>query len=503
MKHVFKKTYMLWAALLCVAQSAFATIPNGYYSKIDGTKKSDLKTQLKSCIANHTVLSYSSLWEYYEETDVVPGTTRQVFDYYSPDVYYFTGNGTAPSGANKEHSCPQSWWGKGSSCNAYSDLFNVLPSEANANSAKSNYPVGEVGSAKYSNGRIKVGSSKRSEYSGSVFEPADEHKGDFARIYFYIATIYSNANWTTSGTIPCAFVKEDYPTLKSAFIQMLLQWNRQDPVDEWEIGRQERVYSHQHNRNPFIDYPQLAEYIWGDSVEFAFDLSKAVPNLDMSGSSGGNGGSGGGNNGGGNSGGGNSGDDGNDPPVLPVGSLLFDEPFDDITQGSVSTGGCGTAWSGCDHFPTVESAYQAGGVVKLGSGSKRGSLTSSAIPFAGGDVVVRIRVKGWTSVEGDLKVSIGEQTKTLSYEAVLDDDFEQIDISLTGVQKNPVLKIETTSKRCFLDAVQVYVAGDPDGIEVLGDDVEEAVCYNLYGQSTTGTKKGCFYIRNGKKAINR
>lgn len=487
------RKFILGTLLLLLAQSVGATIPDGYYNKIDGEKKSELKKQLKSCIASHTVLSYNSLWSHYEETDVVPNTQKQVFDYYSPNVYYYTGNGTAPSGANKEHSCPQSWWGKGAGCNAYSDLFNVLPSEANANSAKSNYPVGEVNSATYSNGRIKVGSSKRSEYSGKVFEPADEHKGDFARIYFYIATIYSDANWTTSSSIPCAFQKENYPTIKTPFIQMLLEWNRQDPVDDWEIGRQERVYSHQHNRNPFIDYPQLAEYIWGDSVDFAFDLEHAVVNLDMSGKG----------NGGGGGGGGGSGHD--TIPVLPVGTLLFEDTFNEITAGnSTGTSGSSEAWSGCAHFPTVSTVYKAGGAVRLGSGSKAGSITSAPISFAGGETVVRLKVKGWTNVEGSLRVTMtGAGSKTVDYENTMSDGFQQIEISFEGVSKNPTLEIATTSKRCFIDEVQVYVAGDPTTVESVGETEHTTVLYTLRGQAVLEAKRGSIYVTNGKKVVIR
>lgn len=490
---------IFWAALLSVAQSLSAAIPTGYYSQIDGKKKEALKAAVKSSASNHTVLSYQSLWEHYEETDVVPNTQNQVFDYYSPSVYYFTGNGTAPSGANKEHSCPQSWWGKGASCNAYSDLFNVLPSEANANSAKSNYPVGEVSNASYSNGRIKVGSSKRSEYSGKVFEPADAHKGDFARIYFYIATVYSNANWNTTSTIPCAFVSEDYPTLKPAFIQMLLQWNRQDPVDEWEIGRQERVYAHQHNRNPFIDYPQLAEYIWGDSTDFAFDLSKAVPNLDMSGSTGGGGNSGGGNSGGGNSGGGNSGGGGGSSTVVP-GALLFDEPFDDITVGEASSNGCSSAWNGCEHFPEVSAAYQAGGIVKLGTGKKAGSITSAPITFAGGSVVVKIRVKGWTTIEGVLNVVVsGAASQSLSYEAKMGDEFEEVVATFENVSANPTLCIATSSNRAFIDAVSVY-AGNAESVAEIEQLPQPVSVYDLQGMPVSSVNRGRLYVINGKIA---
>ena len=258
-----------------------AGIPSGYYDAIDGKCGSDLKWALSQITLHHTVFSYGELWYRYEHTDVAPGTDTQVFDYYSPMEYHFTGTGAAPSVANKEHVCPQSWWGGGAISPAYSDLFNVLPSEAGANQAKSNFPLGVVkGTPRYQNRNMKVGASARQQYRGNVFEPCDEYKGDFARIYFYVATTYANAPWGSRETVAntVAFVQQLYPTIQPWLIDLLLQWNAQDPVSEWEVLRNERVFAEQHNRNPFIDYPQLADYIWGADAQTPFPLATAVVN---------------------------------------------------------------------------------------------------------------------------------------------------------------------------------------------------------------------------------
>ena len=105
-----------------------------------------------------------------------------------------------------------------------------------------------------------------------VFEPCDEYKGDFARIYFYVATCYPDVDWRNRSDVNVSFRQEDYPTLKSDILPLLLQWAKNDPVSEWEITRNDRVYSEQLNRNPFVDFPNLAEYIWGDSIDFAFNV---------------------------------------------------------------------------------------------------------------------------------------------------------------------------------------------------------------------------------------
>lgn len=265
--------------LLLLPGIVLAGIPDGYYDAAYGKKKADLKAAMHDVIAPHTKINYSSLWVYYEKVDYLDKTNaegqHQVMDYYSDKVFYFTGDGSAVSGMNKEHVAPQSWWGKGTDIPVGSDLFQVIPSESNANSAKGNYPLGVVtGAVSYPNSksgpnsRMKTGKDKNDKM---VFEPCDEYKGDFARIFFYVATCYPDVNWQERTDVNVSFRREDYPTLKADILPTLLQWAKNDPVCEWEITRNERVYAEQGNRNPFIDFPNLAEYIWGDSIDYAFN----------------------------------------------------------------------------------------------------------------------------------------------------------------------------------------------------------------------------------------
>lgn len=147
----------------------------------------------------------------------------------------------------------------------YSDLFHLYPTDKRANTERGNNAYGEVGSAKWtSQNGSKVGTAKSSlGYSGTVFEPIDEYKGDFARTYFYMVTCYEDK--ITSWSSP-HLTNNKYPGLNSWSITMLLKWHRQDPVSQKETDRNNAVESYQRNRNPFIDYPELAEYIWGDKT---------------------------------------------------------------------------------------------------------------------------------------------------------------------------------------------------------------------------------------------
>lgn len=240
----------------------------GYYSPAEGKSQSVLKTALYTIIKNSSVLSYSELWDAFETTD--KRADGKVWDMYSNSNFTFgvhqdRGSGGTSEGElyNREHSFPKSWFNDKSPM--YSDLFHLYPTDKRANTERGNNAYGEVGSAKWtSQNGSKVGTAKSSlGYSGTVFEPIDEYKGDFARTYFYMVTCYEDK--ITSWSSP-HLTNNKYPGLNSWSITMLLKWHRQDPVSQKETDRNNAVESYQRNRNPFIDYPELAEYIWGDKT---------------------------------------------------------------------------------------------------------------------------------------------------------------------------------------------------------------------------------------------
>lgn len=249
--------------------SLAAEIPAGYYSSVSGKRGAELKTALHKLLYNHTeVSSYNNLPNYFRKTDVYPpGNERygQWWDMYSNIPFYTN----SFSGLNREHSFPKSWWGGTTSTPAYVDLNHLYPSEAAANMAKSNFPLGEVsGKPTFENGITTVGAPTAGQGGGArtVFEPADEYKGDFARTYFYMVTCYQNLTWKYTWMMS----NNTYPTLNTWAINLLLKWHREDKVSQKELDRNEQVYKVQANRNPFIDYPELAEYLWGDKKGEAF-----------------------------------------------------------------------------------------------------------------------------------------------------------------------------------------------------------------------------------------
>ncbi len=263
MKHCY-----LLAAIAAIALgtvTAGADAPAGYYKTLDGKSGQALKTAVRDITVKHTVLSYGSLWNYFPATDRYTDNPSRVWDMYSDNVYYFNGTKSV-SGMNKEHSLPKSWWGgygPEDGYNAYTDLNHLYPSDEPANLAKLHYPLGEVSSTSFNNGCSKVGAPKSGQGGGSatVFEPDDRYKGDFARTYFYMAATYgSDYTWKYTWMMS----NSSWQSLNQWAISMLLRWHRADPVSEKERLRNDAVQRSQNNRNPFIDNPELVEYIWGD-----------------------------------------------------------------------------------------------------------------------------------------------------------------------------------------------------------------------------------------------
>ncbi len=263
--------------------AAISAFPEGYYDCMDGLKKEDLKAAAGQCVRAHSQLVYYDLPNYWIYSDVYPELVngcKRWWDMYSDNLYLIQPGltGKQSFSANRmqrEHAVPKSWWKANGSVEytpAYSDMWNLYPSDADANQAKLNYPFGETRSISFDNGISKVGLPK-SGYGGGashVFEPADEYKGDFARAIFYMATVYDELPWAYT----YMFVRNSYPSLLPWAYNMLLQWARLDPVSQKEIDRNDYVQQFQGNRNPFIDFPELAEYIWGQRTSQVFKLSE-------------------------------------------------------------------------------------------------------------------------------------------------------------------------------------------------------------------------------------
>ena len=254
-----KKTFSTLVLLVLASFGLWAQIPNGYYNNANGKTGDELKIALHNIIKGHHVVSYNGLLNAFAYTDCKPN--GKIWDIYSNIEYSlstgFCGEYEQEGDCwNREHTWPQSWFNE--STTPRSDLFHVYPTDGFVNGQRSNYPYGEVNHPIYTSGNgSKLGPCVTSGYSGRVFEPIDEYKGDIARGYFYMSVRYysEDSDWSTSAM-----------TNKSEILPwamtMLLRWSDEDPVSDKEIARNNAVYGYQNNRNPFIDHPEYARMIW-------------------------------------------------------------------------------------------------------------------------------------------------------------------------------------------------------------------------------------------------
>jgi len=283
---------MKYASLLILALAGAVTAPaaepSGYYKACENKGGSDLLAQLQSTVGPHTNVGYDGLWNVYTTSDVRDDGT--LWDMYSTKRWprNFTKCGSYSglgSCVNREHSFPKSWWGGGNQTQ-YSDAFHLYPTDGWVNGKRSNFPYGECdgGTQLPASGSVKalgkLGRCTFPGYSGEVFEPDDEYKGDFARSYFYLAAAYNDkiAGWT-EGNGNAMLAGNRFPVFKTWAINLLLKWHRQDPVSTKERDRNDAVYAHQHNRNPFIDHPDMVEYIWGDKAGQKWMPAGSAPQL--------------------------------------------------------------------------------------------------------------------------------------------------------------------------------------------------------------------------------
>ena len=288
-----KKLLRLSLAFLVSVMPALpmlAQIPEGYYSSLKGKKGAELKTAIHNIIKNAKVLEYGSkkghTWWGFWSTD---RDERGYFiDRYSAEKEWVmsTSQGAAGAGMNIEHSFPKSWWG-GATVQAYKDLYNLMPCKKEINTTKNNFPMGKVVSGDKGNGWTKVG---KGDDNNMYWEPADPWKGDFARGYMYMATAYQDYNWEGKQALQI-LQQGAYPTLQKWAYTLYIQWAKADKPDPVEIKRNNDVAKIQGNRNPYVDFPNLMEYVWGDSTNIAFNPETTVKSSSYVNGEGGGGGS--------------------------------------------------------------------------------------------------------------------------------------------------------------------------------------------------------------------
>ena len=289
---------VVWAATVTQASE----IP-AYWSSVDGKSGSALWTAISSQTnKGFSSVGYKGLYNAYKQTDVYPkdsvGKAGKIWDMYGECLFATSNTCGNYSGVcdcyNREHSIPQSWWGGGTG-GIGSDIFHVLPTDGKVNGVRSNYEYGEVnggtnwvgnkfGSAgTWSTDKKTIASAAGEEVKGTgqVFEPKPHYKGDIARGLLGTIVKWQQSNLTSGNN----FFNGKYDAsnnfgLTKKAVVLLMKWHREDPVSQKEIDRNNGIQATQGNRNPFIDYPYLAEYIWGEKAGETVDMSKLMASTD-------------------------------------------------------------------------------------------------------------------------------------------------------------------------------------------------------------------------------
>lgn len=220
-------------------------IPDNYYSSASSLSGTELKSKLSQIVNSGAIkLQYSSsssndVWDMCEAGDQNPSNSNEVYLIYTEKSMAKTEHSTGSNGWNREHVWAKSHGDFGTSPGPGTDGHHLRASDAGENGNRGNLDFDDVSGARTKN--------------GSYYEPPLSAKGDVARSIFYMALRYGYTVDNGSGT-----------GARHGKLETLLEWNELDPVDPYEIRRNNIIYEFQKNRNPFIDHPELVKYVFGD-----------------------------------------------------------------------------------------------------------------------------------------------------------------------------------------------------------------------------------------------
>ena len=253
-------------------------IPQDYYQEANGKSSDNLKEALHQIISNHSVFPYTSsstdTWDILQLSDQDPENHENMILVYtgrSQDKgyrdgsgnysQYENGNGTQSNSWNREHVWPKSHGFPNEDDNAYTDVHNLKPSDRSVNSSR--------GTKDYDYGGSQHSEATECLTDSDSWEPSDSVKGDIARILFYMVVRYDPGYDHNNNPFDLELVDYTTPNNNDPILgklSSLIQWHYDDPVDDFEINRNEIIYGFQENRNPFIDHPNLVAFLWGENI---------------------------------------------------------------------------------------------------------------------------------------------------------------------------------------------------------------------------------------------
>ena len=270
-----RANYYLTFLAACIYTNASSQIPTGYYSSAENKSDQSLRSALHNIIDDHTAYSYTSsstdTWDILKESDADPNNANNVLLVYTRESVNGTQEYASGSGWNREHVWAKSRGDFGTATVAGTDVHNLRASNINVNSTRSNYNFDDCTSSSCENTFGNYYSS-----SALVFEPRDEDKGDVARIIFYMDIRYEGDNGELDLEMTESLLSTSSKIPRHGVRSTLLEWHALDPVDDFERNRNNVIYDYQGNRNPFIDHPELVEYLWGDKQNQQWNSSLSI-----------------------------------------------------------------------------------------------------------------------------------------------------------------------------------------------------------------------------------
>ncbi|NOX47578.1 MAG: T9SS type A sorting domain-containing protein [Chlorobi bacterium] len=248
-----KKNILFLSFSFLLVSGLFSQIPPGYYDGAEGLQGDQLKAALHNIIDDHTWYSYNDLRDFIlKDTDEDPDNSNNVILLYTGRSQAKSTFGGGANDWNREHVWAKSHGGFGNNPPAGTDAHHIRPTDASVNSSRGNKD-------------FAMGGQEHSEATGNYYtaytwEPRDAVKGDVARMIFYMATRYEGGSGEPDLEVVDAI--NTSPNPEHGKLSDLLNWNQQDPPDDFEINRNNVIYGYQNNRNPFIDHPEYVNAIW-------------------------------------------------------------------------------------------------------------------------------------------------------------------------------------------------------------------------------------------------
>lgn len=266
-------------------------IPQNYYQEADGKSSGELKEALYQIISNHITYPYTSsstdTWDIIQLSDQDPENHDNMILVYtgrSQDKgyrdgtgnysQYENGNGNQNNSWNREHVWPKSHGFPDEDDNAYTDIHNLKPCDRSVNSSR--------GTKDYDFGGSEHSEAIECLTDSDSWEPPNSVKGDIARILFYMVVRYDPGYDHNNNSFDLELVDYTTPNNNEPILgklSSLIQWHNDDPVDDFEINRNEIIYEFQENRNPFIDHPNLVNFLWGDNAGDTWNENLGLNNL--------------------------------------------------------------------------------------------------------------------------------------------------------------------------------------------------------------------------------